>query len=69
MTNRRLALATALALGGLILAALGLFGKASVAVGGGFLICLGFVAGCFYARREAKIASFEIRPGVMLWEK
>lgn len=69
MTNRRMALAAALALVGLLLAALGLFGKASIAVGGGFLICLGFVGGCYYTRREAKIASFEIEPGLMLWER
>jgi hypothetical protein len=69
MTNRKLALAAALALVGLLLAALGLFGRASIAVGGGFLLCLGFVGGCYYARREAKIASFEIEPGRMLWER
>ena len=69
MTNRRMALAAVFAFAGLLCAALGLFGKASVAVGGGFLLCLGFVGGCYFTRREAKIASFEIEPGRMLWER
>ena len=69
MTNRRMALAAALALVGLLLAALGLFGRATLAVAVGFALCLGLVAGYYYGRNESKIASFEIEPGRMLWER
>jgi hypothetical protein len=68
MTPTRRKLALALGLVGLVLAALGMFGRASIAIGGAFLLCLGGLGGYYFRTLEERTERLDIEPGRMLWE-